>query len=185
MKHTLLLFLSLSIFDKQHMLNIMKLSLLVLFISTTLPAQVTVDLGSIVIPTGDHTTLDNWRRTHFVPQSQTTLGGAIDNSVTTVVVAANQNIAVGDQIVIESEAMTVSAVSTVTLTVSRGSSGTTAASHAAAVIVQKCLYASMYKMITAGLTATYARLINQIAIDAATAPPPGEAFAQAVTYTTP
>lgn len=67
-----------------------------------------------------------------VKNTQTTLATAIDNVVTTVVVAAGDGelFAAGQIIKIEEEAIEIVSISTDTLTVTRGALGTTAAAHA-------------------------------------------------------
>lgn len=64
-------------------------------------------------------------------QAAGTLGAAIsDTAGTSVTMTAGHSVELGDTLIVESEQMYVSAVSTNTLTVTRGINGTTAATHA-------------------------------------------------------
>lgn len=152
------------------------LSLAVLAIAAQ--AQTTVDLGSIDIPTTNHTTIDAWRRTQFVASAQTTLDGGINNSTTTVNVRDASGIAVNAQIIVGSEAMTVSGKSTNALTVTRGASGTTAASHSDLDVVKVCVWPNVLELLRTSIDDYLYRLLNQIALEAAVAPPPGDGYKQ-------
>lgn len=68
-------------------------------------------------------------------KSTTTLAEALDSSETAVDVTSATNISAGDHILVESEQMYVTSVSSNTLTVERGANGTTAAAHDTALAV--------------------------------------------------
>jgi hypothetical protein len=85
----------------------------------------------------------------FVNNAQTTLNGAINNSVTSLVVTSATGFpTVGNfRLLIDSEIMLVTAVSGTTFTITRGIEGTTAASHSSGAPVTHILTADALKNI--------------------------------------
>jgi hypothetical protein len=90
------------------------------------------------IPTSAPTDADLYVASH---QATSTLNGAINSSVTSVVVATGQGsrFAVNNLVIVDSEKMRISAISTDTLTVVRGVEGSTAASHSSGATISNAI----------------------------------------------
>lgn len=98
----------------------------------------------------------------YANNPSTTLNGAINNAVTTLVVASATGFSTGGnfRILIDTELLLVTAVSGTTFTVTRGAEGTTAASHVDASAVVQVLTRDSLKGLGAGiiLSDVYANL---------------------------
>lgn len=83
--------------------------------------------------------------------SETTLSAALTASAQTFSVASATNFAVGSIAVIDNEATTITAVSSTTITVRRGTNGTRAAAHASGAVVRVGLTSYFSTVIPAGV----------------------------------
>lgn len=116
----------------------MKILALIAF-ALPLAAQVSINTGTITIPNEVRDSIETWRLGQVKTISPAiTLNGAITNVATTITVNDATNIAVGDQIVIDTEALNVTAKAAPSLTVTRGASITTAAAHLTLAPVKVC-----------------------------------------------
>lgn len=105
----------------------MKLFTLALF-TLALQAQTTINIGTVTVPTEVATATEQWRLGQFKAFT-TTLTAGVGGAATSLSVASSAGIAAGDQILIDTEALNVTAKNG-TLTVTRGATITTAAPHA-------------------------------------------------------
>lgn len=90
--------------------------------------QVNVNVGSVTVPTEVSVAIETSRLRTWTPFS-TTMVGAVNSSATSITVTDASGISVNDQIVIDTEALNVSAKAGAVLTVTRGATITTAAAH--------------------------------------------------------
>lgn len=119
-----------------------RLSILSLFV-VSCHAQVSITVGSVTVPNEVSTAVETWRIGQTkVNTTPITLVGAITSGALSGTVSDAGDIAVNDQIVIEAEALNVTAKTGNVLTWTRGASITTAAAHADKSVVKVCKYRS-------------------------------------------
>lgn len=83
---------------------------------------------------GRYQVVGSWGYRSFVEDSGSTSGTVSDTTGTSVTVTAGTDFAIGQTIVIDSEQMLITGISSNTLTVARGLNGTTAATHSAVTV---------------------------------------------------
>ncbi|MES2209390.1 MAG: hypothetical protein V4515_04305, partial [Chloroflexota bacterium] len=89
---------------------------------------------------------------HVQAADRTTLSATMNASQLTMTVASATNIAVGDDLLIESERLKVTSVSGTTIGVTRAFAGTTAASHASGKAVKEMVPKKASEMVAGGAT---------------------------------
>jgi hypothetical protein len=141
----------------------MKRALSLLLLScAALSAQVTVNVGSVTVPNEVSTAIETWRLGQYAdPASPITLTGGITAGATTGTVSSAVGVSVGDQLVIDMEALNVAAINGNVVTWTRGASVTTAASHANGAVVHIARYRSAVALMRAMIRAEVNAILAQ------------------------
>lgn len=137
-----------------------RLTLSALFIAA-LSAQTTVNVKSLTVSPDAVAALNAWMVTQ-VTGNPTGLAGAIDASATTVNVADGSPMNGSDIIVIDGEALQITAKSNKQLTVTRGALGTTPAAHADKAIVAVAKYKTFALLFQAHITNMVGQIMDQV-----------------------
>jgi len=138
----------------------MKLTIAFLLTLSALSAQQVVNV-SVTVDNGTIAAVNTWRLQQVTAQS--TLNGAINNSATSITLAAPGVAKNGDRLLIESEELTItSAVSAPTYTVTRGAGITFAAAHADKTAVSVLKYPTLLAIARQDLIDTIQRILEQV-----------------------
>ena len=138
----------------------MKTLLLFVLAASMSLAQTTVSLGNVVLSAD---AVESVKR-HLLGQVSRDLGrlnAPVSAAATSLTFAVAPSVSVGDAIVVDSEAMSVTAVSATTVTVTRSILTTTATAHARGSQVQSLKYTSFRDWIRAILTERVSLIMDQ------------------------
>ena len=108
----------------------MKTLLTLLFLASSLAAQVTISVGDITVPTEVAVAVNTWRKAHV--KKTTELLVSVNASTTSISLKDTTGITVGDHFMIDAEEFIVTGAGTA----SRGAVQTTAAAHTAGTPVR-------------------------------------------------